>query len=135
MPRKSAEARAGEAWRAKLAPPPVAPSPPPDLSPAARALWRRIVKSKPADRFEAADLPLLRQFVVLSAQSIAVENALAAADVNDDAAPRLERRLRGLAATCAGLASRLRLTPQARIDRRAAELKNGGSPARDRLLG
>jgi hypothetical protein len=47
MPRKSLEARAGEVWRAKLLPPPVPPSPPPDLSPAARALWRRIVKSKP----------------------------------------------------------------------------------------
>src|SRR5947207_7472408 len=98
MPRKSLEARAGEVWRAKLVPPPVPPSPPPDLSPAARALWRRIVKSKPADRFEAADLPLLRQFVVLSVQSVAVENALRAVDVTDDESPRLERRLRGLAA-------------------------------------
>ncbi len=135
MPRKSAEARAGEAWRAKLVPAPVPPPPPPDLSPAARALWRRIVKSKPADRFDAADLPLLRQLVVLSVQSVAVENALAAADVNDDAAPRLERRLRGLAATCAGLAAKLRLTPHSRIDRRAAELTKGAGPAADRLLG
>jgi hypothetical protein len=63
---------------------------------------------------------LLRQYCVLSIQSLAVEGALAAADVADDAAPRLERRLRGLAATCAGLAAKLRLTPAARIDRRSA---------------
>src|SRR3712207_2304048 len=58
MPRKSLENRV-------IVAPRVAPEqghpPPRGMTPAAKGLWRRIVKSKPHDRFDAGSLVLLRQ--------------------------------------------------------------------------
>jgi phage terminase small subunit len=61
MPRKSAEDRAGAYWRAGGRP----PAPPDILSASAKALWRKIVGSKPYDYFEPAAQELLAQYCEL----------------------------------------------------------------------
>jgi hypothetical protein len=60
MPRKSAEAIAGDWFRAQNAPPPPPhPEPPAYFSPAAAEHWRAIVASKPSTYFDAANRILL----------------------------------------------------------------------------
>jgi phage terminase small subunit len=58
MPRKSADARSAAYYRAGGKPPP----PPGILSPKAKALWRKIVGSRPYDYFDPAAQQLLLSF-------------------------------------------------------------------------
>ena len=69
MPRLSAEARAAATWRAGGGP----PKPPKHLSRAAKAMWREIVASRPADYFGPGSTQLLESFVVavLAARELA----------------------------------------------------------------
>jgi hypothetical protein len=60
VPRKSADALAGEAWRRMNAPPPPPrPEPPAVLSGRAREYWINIVNAYPPDYFDAANRIML----------------------------------------------------------------------------
>ena len=65
MPRQSAEDRAAAAWRAGG----TGPKPPKFLNRKAKALWREIVRSRPADYFAPGATHLLEAFVVACARS------------------------------------------------------------------
>ena len=137
MPRRSTDAIAAALWREQLVP----PKPPRGISRPAAAVWREIVASKPAHWFNPGAQVLLRQFwelSVLQQELLTRRHAMAAIanpEEQDDAAEgRMERRLHRNAATLATLATKLRLSVQAAVDRRSATLDQGGRP-HDRLLG
>ena len=103
MPRKSPEARAGTTLAAGKPPPP-----PASLSPAAAKLWKEIVEARPAGHFDAGSLPLLHSYC-------ACLDHLPKADIGSAA----HRRLLSCITT---LATKLRLTIQANVHRRAGLL-------------
>jgi hypothetical protein len=122
MPRQSVEARAAAAWRAGK----VMPEPPMYLSDEAKSLWVGIVSSKPADWFDAGSFPLLAMFcgMAVRAKELAIQRS--AVPVLDREAARLERRWHKAVAVMLNLATKCRLTPQNRIDRRSGMLTEGG---------
>jgi phage terminase small subunit len=61
MPRQSAEARSGAAWRDGGG---THPQPPKHLSRGAREVWREIVECRPVDFFQPGSLHLLEQLCV-----------------------------------------------------------------------
>jgi phage terminase small subunit len=91
MPRKSAEAIAGEAWRRMQAPP--HPEPPVWLSEAAARHWREIVVTRPVDYFDAPNQHLLEALCVHIATADVVWSELAKIDVADPAQMRRYRTL------------------------------------------
>ncbi len=101
MPRLSAEDRAAAVWRAGGEP----PKPPKHLSRAAKAMWREIVASRPADYFGPGSTHLLESFVVavLAARVLA---EVVEADPRDEAAAKEWRNFARIEAT---LATKLRL--------------------------
>jgi hypothetical protein len=94
VPRKSAEALAGEHWRAQNAPPPPPhPEPPASLSPRAAEHWRAIVRDKPSTYFDAANQVLLANLCAHLAVSDWIWREINAIDPSD---PRQFRRYRTL---------------------------------------
>ena len=91
------------------------PSPPAGLSPAAAKLWKEIVAARPAGYFDAGNLPLLKSYVVLL-------DILEKADVGS----ATHRRL---LSSAVNLATKLRLTVQANVHRRAGILDEKPRPA------
>jgi hypothetical protein len=134
MPRISAEGRAGAYFRAGS----IAPAPPAYLRAAGKELWRQIVCSRPVDRFDAGALPLLESYVVLvcHVRGLLRELARAKADTPLTTA-ELERRIAAMNRSIGTLASKLRLSVQARVDRRSGEIgePGPGDAASDPLLG
>jgi hypothetical protein len=135
MPRQSPEARGAAAFRAGGAP----LEPPKHLSKEAAALWLAITACKPPDWFDPASAVLLEEFCEVATHLRALHQRLARlreAGVWAEAAAT-ERRWLRLGARLAGLAQKLRLTPQAGINRKSRMLDergSGGAP-RNPLLG
>jgi hypothetical protein len=117
VPRISSEAQFAAAFRPQPQPLPV----PKGLQPArARAIWREITASKPADYFLIADTPLLTRLCTLCARAEGLEQLIAVTPLESEKSPRLERRLVSISAALTSLASKLRLTGSHRIERHAA---------------
>lgn len=128
MPRISAEARAASAYAVGGRHPP----PPKDLFPEEAKLWRDIVKAKPLGWFDAGSLPLLAQYC--RSVPIAIKAAEEArGSVDKDAISNLAK----LNTSIAMLATKLRLSVQAAVDRRNRMLdeEGTGKKADDTLLG
>jgi hypothetical protein len=116
MPRKSAEALAGEYWRrSKEPPPPPHPEPPACLSPAAAEHWRGIITSRRPDYFDAANQVLLECLCHHMATVDVIWGEINKMDVRD---PKQFRRYRTLGVMACregramvGLMTKLRLWP------------------------
>jgi hypothetical protein len=94
MPRKSAEALAGEAWRRMNEPPPPPhPDPPEWLSAAAAKHWRAIVVSRPSDYWAPPAGEFLAHLCCHISVSDAIWRELNGLDVSD---PKQLRRYRAL---------------------------------------
>ncbi len=119
MPRLSAEDRAGGAWRAGGA----GPKPPKCLSRPARAMWREIVRSRPADYFAPGATQLLEAFVVASVAARELAPKIAADPGNKDLAEALRR----YSAVQATQATKLRLAVSSAIKPHAGKLTEKGA--------
>ena len=114
MPRLSAEDRAAATWRAGGA----GPKPPKHLGRQARALWRSIVASRPADYFAPGSTQLLESFVVASVAARELAPKIAAEPGDKDLAEAL-RRYSAIQAT---QATKLRLAVSSAIKPHAGKL-------------
>jgi phage terminase small subunit len=84
MPRKSAEALAGEYWRRlKAPPPPPHPKPPAYLNERAKAIWHDVVHSRPSDYFDVPNQHLLAGFCFAAATADVVADLMAQLDPTD----------------------------------------------------
>jgi hypothetical protein len=142
MPRKSLEGRSVVSSRKASG---GGHAPPRDMTPPAKALWRRIILSKPYDWFDPGSLVLLAQYCELAVQSdllvarrreldlpspdenlpISVDSALAEA---------LERRISSHVMMLTNLATKLRLSVQSAVRRDDGRLDEK-RPGAHRLLG
>jgi hypothetical protein len=111
------------------------PEHPKYLSSEAKSLWVDIVSSKPPDWFDAGSYPLLGMYVdlVVVAKELAIQRS--AVPVLDREAARLESRWLKTVAVTLNLAVKLRLTPQAKIDRRSGMLNETGLSRSSLLAG
>jgi len=101
------------------------PSPPRALPPAAKSIWRRIVRSLPPGLLAGADLQLLEAFARAAAQKEAADLLVEAEGVVVGGRPHPALRASvQLAATMASLASKLRLTASSRTRPDAASLRD-----------
>ena len=114
MPRQSAEDRAAAAWRAGGA----GPKPPKHLSRKARAMWREIVASRPADYFAPGATNLLEAFVVASVAARELAPKIAADPGDKDLAEAFRRH----SAVMATMATKLRLAVSSAIKPHAGAL-------------
>jgi hypothetical protein len=136
MSRQSAESKADAMLRAGSAP----PKPPKHLPKAAAAIWLEIAASKPADFFDVGAQPLLEQYCLLIVHARAMNRRmerLVRCGKWDDLKP-WEKRRNQLNASLATLATKLRLSIQALVDRRSRGLlERGAQPGAkpDPLLG
>ena len=146
MPRKSAEQRSGSVWRAGAK----HPKPPAHLSPVARKVWREVVECRPADFFRPGALHLLETFcegVATQREHFAsLRQVRADAAANDEETDRRVLSLRDEAAVkrvkdfglmLATVASKLRISVQAEVDRKSRQTdeREPEVAARTRLLG
>lgn len=134
MPRASAEGRAAAAYRAGGK----RPAPPAWLNAEAKTHWRRIVAEKPLGWFDAGSLPLLAQYCATLVRARELAERLEALPADKKGAQALEVRLMGVNGSCLSLATKLRLSVQAAVDRRSRMLDEEGpgeEPASDPLLG
>lgn len=107
--------------------------PPRGLSAAQRGHFSALVASKPADHFQPCDLPLL----VSLARHLALADAVAILLERADDVDALERAARMLAretGRIASLATKLRLTPQARYVPDSKRLHERGGGGIDAIL-
>ena len=118
MPRLSAEERAAAVWRAGGEP----PKPPKCLSRKARALWREIVASRPADYFGPGSTQLLECFVVASVAARELAPKIAA-DPGDKGLAEAFRRHSAIMAT---MATKLRLAISSAVKPHAGKLNERG---------
>jgi hypothetical protein len=97
-------------------------SPPADLSAAERARWEAVVDSKPADWFAADSAPVLKEYCRASVTCDVLAKRVATALRNADPAAlkKLLDSRHQEAVRLAGLATKLRLTPQSRYSARSA---------------
>lgn len=103
-----------------------------DLSPEQEKLWRRLVGSMPPGHFHPSDEPLLRSYVEVTERVQIAQARLAKGVVN--ARGKVSPWLKiydGSVRLQASLASRLRLAPQARLERSrvGAATRKGGASA------
>jgi hypothetical protein len=130
MPRASAEARSAVAFHAGAGP----PVPPEALTDAEKMIWRAIVSSKPIGWFDPGSLQLLEQYCGTLIEAKAVLADLRKAPEKAKRSLRME--LNHLNTSCCMLATKLRLSVQAAIDRRSKMLdEKNDSTAEDKLLG
>ena len=118
MPRLSAEDRAAAAWRAGGA----GPKPPKHLGRQARAMWRQIVASRPADYFAPGATQLLESFVVASVAARELAPKIAANPGDKDLAEALRRH----SAVMATMATKLRLAVSSAIKPHSGKLTERG---------
>ena len=85
-------------------------------------MWRSIVDSLPADYFRPADAPLLKNYCRFAVQADRLGEEL------DD--PKAVRLLRGVSASMALLATKLRLCPSARMRNTSAKLRDTRTTSR-----
>jgi phage terminase small subunit len=104
MPRISSEAKSGALWRAGIDP----PKAPKHLSREAKTIWTSIVQSRPADFFDAGNLPLLEQYC-----SVVPAQRQTMADLERDPTDygTIDRLVK-FGNFLNAIASKLRLTPQ-----------------------
>ena len=129
MPRISAEARSAAAFRRGG----LAPEPPAYLPKEARALWYAITRSRPVDYFDAGSAVLLESYVVFAIHGRAVLKHMATAGENDTG--RLTRQAALIASILCMLATKLRLSVQARVGSKDRILDEDNAVADDDLLG
>jgi hypothetical protein len=131
MPRKSPEDRASVNFRFIVSP----PEPPPGLNADATALWRKTVAERPADWFSPVAQRLLATLVTQISMCDTWQKAVYDQKDYRAEAQALKQYL-AISASCAGIAARLRLVPQALIDRRSGQISEKGlGDADDGLLG
>jgi hypothetical protein len=136
MPRISSEARSGAAFRAGGG---SAPKPPKHLSDAAKAIWQEVAASKPVDWFDPGACVLLESYCELGAHARVVHARLVKlreAEAWDDC-KAWEKRAGLLAEKLSTLATKLRLSVQAQVDRHSRKIteKGAGETAGDPLIG
>jgi hypothetical protein len=118
MPRISPEARSSSLYLASTKP----LSMPKGLEPAAaRAVWQKTIGSRPLDFFHRSDGELLTRFCTLSARAQELEQLIAVTPPDNPEAAGIERRLVAISAALGTLASKLRIVPQARIERHSGQ--------------
>ena len=134
MPRISAESRGAAAFRAGKR----APRPPKHMSADAQAIWVEIAASKPVDWFDSGAQVLLEQYCELAVQARGVSRRLErlrAAEAWDEM-KSWEKRAALLSVTLYGLATKLRLSVQALVERHSRKIvERGSAEAADNLIG
>ena len=134
MPRISSEAKSAALFRSGNG---RVMEPPGYLEPDVQTLWREIVASKPADRFDAGSAPLLEMFCCFAVHARWLLQEMEKAKATSEAAAQLERRVGAMSKMLSMLSGKLRLSVNSRIDRRSGELDEPGDGELidDRLLG
>jgi hypothetical protein len=99
---------------------------PADLTPEQAKVWESIVSSKPVDWFAADSVPILTEYVRAAAMCNLLARQIEAAVAGGDAAEiKTALALRDVESRRAmSLATKLRLTPQARYTPKAADTAN-----------
>lgn len=125
MARQSAESRSAAALRAGSAP----PAAPKHLSKAAAAVWTEIAASKPADFFDAGARVLLENYCEGAVHMRAIAKKLAGYRKAGawEEAKAWEKRLNLISAMLTTLATKLRLSVQAVVDRHSRGLLERGA--------
>jgi hypothetical protein len=119
VPRKSAEARGAALFLAGGTPPP----PPADLEPAeAKQLWAAITSAFAPDRFDPGNHPLLAAYCETAVYTKDLRRAVANAVIGTPEHAKLHRLLMSATNSLATLASSLRLSVQAAIDRKSGRI-------------
>ena len=129
--RASAEERAASFYRSG----PV-PVPPKAMSAEAKAIWRKIVATKPVDWFDAGSLPLLRLYceTLASAERIAAD--LVEIKTSSPGYSRALIHWRTQCSNAATLAKQLRLGVQHAVERQAAKAAEKAAEGQgDALIG
>lgn len=95
--------------------------PPADLPEPCRAIWRELVDSLPPDRFHASDRPLLVLYTrALHQAELAYEALEQYGAAADDSVSPWQRVADSAVKQAATLATKLRLCPLSRMDRKVA---------------
>jgi hypothetical protein len=122
MPRLSAEARSAKLFRTGIKPPP----PPESLNPEAARLWKEIAASKPPSWWEPGNLRLLQRYCRLAITAEKWHDALDRVQPTSKGAGKLLREVATANASLSLLASKLRISVQAVIDRHSGKLTEVG---------
>jgi hypothetical protein len=117
MPRKSPEALSAALIRAGTPPPP-----PLNLSKPAADLWRSIVSSFAADRFDSGSLPLLERYCRMVPYAAKLQDEVDKCTIGSAEHGKMHRLLISANSSIGSLASLLRLSVQAQIDRRSGKI-------------
>ena len=133
MPRISAEARAAAAHLVGGKPPP----PPKEMSPDAAKIWKLIVRSKPLGWFDYGSLVLLRQYCETAVEAQRFAAILAEDCETLDDRIDVGKHLTRLNGSLTTMATKLRLSVQAAVDRKSRMLDEDGAGEKtdDQLLG
>jgi hypothetical protein len=132
MPRISGDDRAAAAFRAGGK----GPSAPRNLSKEAAKLWRQIVDDRPPDFFRPGSEQMLERFCWAVIEARKIDGLIEPCDPLDLAYRRLLRHQIALSAMITTLATKLRLSVQADVDRRSRKIDERPAPAAlDPLLG
>ena len=118
MARQSTEDRAAAAWRAGGE----GPTPLKHLSRQAKAMWREIVRARPADYFGPGSTQLLESFVVASVAVRQIAPLIAADPGDKDLAETLRRH----SAVMATMATKLRLAISSAVKAHSGKLAERG---------
>jgi hypothetical protein len=131
MPRISAEAKSGAAFRAGGVRRPA----PKRMSAAAKIIWREILADRPVDWFRPGSFELLEQFCEVVVQQRKKQAELRQA-ISEDY-PTILKATKDLAAMTVALATKLRITVVSDIHPRSGKIgeKGDADPVPDRLLG
>jgi hypothetical protein len=97
------------------------------MSPAGRAIWRRIIASKPIDWFDADQLESLAGHCEVRATFNQLARRLAAEDVESKAFRDIAINMKMIGPSVASSARQLRLTVQNTTDSRKTKLSERGS--------
>lgn len=107
------------------------PEPPADLTELQAGLWHSVVATKPADWWDAANLPMLRALVVHESAAMVIDGELQAFEPEwlktDEGVQRYEKlsKIRALhTGKVESLMTKMRLTQQARYDTQKAAVHN-----------
>lgn len=130
MPRKSADALSGEAWRRAAMP----AAPPAHMSAAGKRLWVEIIQDRSESHFRPGSHELLATFCEATVRLDALWRAERRCRQDPRAHIRTIRQICALAQLQARLCGDLRLTPRAAIERHSAVREKRGRP-QDALLG
>jgi hypothetical protein len=127
MARISQDARSAALYRSGN----VAAPPPKALSPQAKLIWRRIVRAKPADWFDASQHGYLADHCETEARLEEVWVGLRQVDPSSQESRVLMNALKVLRANYSVSARHLRLTVQDTIEHKSTKLRERRNPDRD----